>query len=126
MRPLAAAAVVIVALLHIGFLLLEMIYWQQPLGLRVFSMTPEEAASSAILAANQGLYNGFLAAGLLWGMVAKKRDVQIFFLLCVIVAGLFGGYTAKPTIYLTQALPGAIAMALVLISRRSGSAALGN
>lgn len=126
MRPLAAAAVVIVALLHIGFLLLEMVYWQQPLGLRVFSMTPEEAASSAILAANQGLYNGFLAAGLLWGLVAKKRDIQIFFLLCVIVAGLFGGYTAKPTIYLTQALPGAIALALVLISRRSGSAALGN
>jgi len=126
MRPLAAAAVVIVALLHIGFLLLEMVYWQQPLGLRVFSMTPEEAASSAVLAANQGLYNGFLVAGLLWGLVAKKRDVQIFFLLCVIVAGLFGGYTAKPTIYLTQALPGAIALALVLISRRSGSAALGN
>ena len=114
MRMLAAAAVVLVALLHFGFLLLEMVYLQQPLGLRIFSMTPEQAAASAVLAANQGLYNGFLAAGLLWGLVAKKRDVQIFFLLCVIVAGLFGGYTAKPTIYLTQALPGALAMLLVL------------
>lgn len=117
MRALAAIAVVAVALLHVGFLLLEMVYWRQPLGLRIFSMTPEEAASSAVLAANQGLYNGFLAAGLLWGLVAKKRDVQIFFLLCVIVAGLFGGYTAKPTIYLTQALPGALAMLLVLARR---------
>lgn len=117
MRLVAAAAVIIVALLHIGFLLLEVVYWQQPLGLRIFAMTPEEAAASAVLAANQGLYNGFLAAGLLWGLVAGKRDVQIFFLLCVIVAGLFGGYTAKPTIYLTQALPGAVALGLVMFAR---------
>lgn len=120
MRMLAAAAVVIVAFLHVGFLLLEMVYWQQPLGLQVFSMTPEEAASSAVLAANQGLYNGFLAAGLLWGLLAKKRDVQIFFLLCVIAAGLFGGYTAKPTIYVTQALPGLLALVLVLLAARVG------
>ena len=80
-------------------------------------MSAEFAESSRVLAANQGLYNGFLAAGLLWGLVALKRDVQVFFLLCVIVAGLFGGYTAKPTIYLTQALPGAIALLLVLASR---------
>jgi putative membrane protein len=118
MRMLAAAAVIVVALLHVGFLLLEMVYWQQPLGLRIFSMTPEEAASSAVLAANQGLYNGFLAAGLLWGLIAGKRDVEIYFLLCVVVAGLFGGYTAKPTIYLTQALPGVVALLLVLLSRR--------
>jgi putative membrane protein len=119
MRLLAAAAVVIVALLHVGFLLLEMVYWQTPLGLRIFSMTPDEAASSAVLAANQGLYNGFLAAGLLWRLFMGKRDVQIFFLLCVIVAGLFGGYTAKPTIYLTQALPGAAALALVMSMRKA-------
>lgn len=118
MRIIAGGAVVIVALLHVGFLLLEMVWWQQPLGLRIFSMTPEQAASSAVLAANQGLYNGFLAAGLLWGLVAGKRDVQVFFLLCVIVAGLFGGYTAKPTIYLTQALPGAVALVLVMVSGR--------
>lgn len=124
MRAAAAIAVVIVALLHVGFLLLEMVYWQEPLGLRIFSMTPEQAASSAVLAANQGLYNGFLAAGLMWGLVAGKRDVQVFFLMCVIVAGLFGGYTAKPTIYLTQALPGAVALALVLISRRGGRRAI--
>ncbi|HBS32114.1 MAG TPA: DUF1304 domain-containing protein [Parvularcula sp.] len=116
--PIAAVlAVILVAALHLGFLALEMFLWQAPLGLRIFSMTPEQAAASAVLAANQGLYNGFLAAGLLWGLVALKRDVQVFFLLCVIVAGLFGGYTAKPTIYLTQALPGAIALLLVLASR---------
>lgn len=125
MRLVAAAAVIIVALLHIGFLLLEMVYWQQPLGLRIFAMTPEEAAASAVLAANQGLYNGFLAAGLLWGLVAGKRDVQIFFLLCVIFAGLFGGYTAKPTIYLTQALPGAAALGLVMFAGLKRQTGLG-
>lgn len=119
MRFAAGAAVVIVAALHLGFLALEMFFWEQPLGLRVFSMTPDQAAASAVLAANQGLYNGFLAAGLVWGLVAGKRDVQVFFLLCVIVAGLFGGYTAKPTIYVTQALPGAVALLLVIGSRRS-------
>lgn len=118
MRITAAVAVVLVAALHLGFLVLEMVFWQAPLGLRLFSMTPEQAAASAVLAANQGLYNGFLAAGLLWGLVAGKRDVQIFFLLCVIVAGLFGGYTAKPSIYLTQALPGAAGLVLVLLARR--------
>ena len=117
MRIAAALAVILVAALHFGFLALEMFFWQAPIGLRIFSMTPEEAASSAVLAANQGLYNGFIAAGLLWGLIAGKRDVQIFFLLCVIAAGLFGGYTAKPTIYLTQALPGAVALFLVLMSR---------
>ncbi len=117
MRVAAALAVILVAALHLGFLALEMFLWQAPLGLRIFSMTPEQAAATAVLAANQGLYNGFLAAGLLWGLAAGKRDVQIFFLLCVVAAGLFGGYTAKPTIYLTQALPGAIALFLVSASR---------
>jgi putative membrane protein len=117
MRIAAALAVILVAALHFGFLALEMFLWQAPLGLRIFSMTPEQAAATAILAANQGLYNGFIAAGLLWGLVARKRDVQGFFLLCVIIAGLVGGYTAKPTIYFIQALPGAIALFLVLASR---------
>jgi putative membrane protein len=117
MRIAAALAVILVAALHLGFLALEMFLWQAPLGLSIFSMTPDEAAASAVLAANQGLYNGFLAAGLLWGLAAGKRDVQVFFLLCVIVAGLFGGYTAKPTIYFIQALPGAIALLLLLASR---------
>jgi putative membrane protein len=119
MKALAAIAVILVAGLHFCFMALEMFFWQAPLGLKIFSMTPEQAAASAVLAANQGLYNGFLAVGLLWGLVARKRDVQIFFLLCVIVAGLFGGHTAKPTIYLTQAFPGAIALLLVILASRA-------
>ena len=114
MKALAAIAVLLVAALHGGFLALEMFYWDHPVGRRIFAMTTEQSAETATLAANQGLYNGFLAAGLLWGLVAGKRDVKIFFLLCVIVAGVFGGATAKPTIYFTQALPGIIALILVL------------
>ncbi len=116
MKFLAGLSVMIVAALHAAFLTLEMFFWDHPVGRKIFSITAEQSASSAVLAANQGLYNGFLAAGLLWGLLARKRDVQIFFLLCVIVAGLFGGATAKPTIWLTQATPGVIALALVLIA----------
>lgn len=119
MKALAVIAVVVVAALHFGFLTLEMIFWDHDIGRRIFSMTPEQSAETAVLAANQGLYNGFLAAGLLWGLFARKRDVQIFFLLCVIVAGLVGGWTAKPTIYLTQALPGAIALLLVIFTGKT-------
>jgi len=119
MKILAGLAVLMVAALHAGFLTLEMFFWDHPVGREIFSMTAEQSANSAILAANQGLYNGFLAAGLLWGLVARKREVQIFFLLCVIVAGLYGGATAKPTIWLTQAMPGFIALALVLASGRT-------
>lgn len=114
MKYLAALFVFAVAALHAGFLALEMFFWNHPIGRKVFSMSEAQSASTAVLAANQGLYNGFLAAGLLWGLVAGKRDVQIFFLLCVIVAGVFGAATAKPTILLTQGLPGLIALALVL------------
>jgi putative membrane protein len=117
MNRLAGALVLVVAIVHLGFLVLEMFLWDHPVGREVFAMTPEQSAFSSVLAANQGLYNGFLAAGLLWGLVAKKRDVQIFFLLCVVVAGLFGGLTAKATILFTQALPGALALALVLASQ---------
>lgn len=116
MRVLAALAVVIVAALHASFLALEMFFWDHPVGRRVFGMTEEQSAGTAVLAANQGLYNGFLAVGLLWGLVAAKRDVQFFFLLCVIVAGVFGGATAKPTIYFTQAAPGLIALILVMLA----------
>ncbi len=118
MKILAAAAIVVVAALHAGFLVLEMFFWDHPVGQKIFAMTPQQSADTAVLAANQGLYNGFLAAGLIWGLVAGKRDFQIFFLLCVIAAGLFGGYTAKPTIYLTQALPGLVALALVMMAPR--------
>lgn len=117
-RLTAKLLVVLVALSHIGFLVLEMFFWNHPVGQKIFSMTPEVAASSAVLAMNQGLYNGFLAAGLFWGLWRDRRDILLFFLGCVIVAGIFGGFTAKPTIFLTQALPAAIAFILVVLSSR--------
>ncbi len=118
MKILAFIAIIIVAALHFGFLMLEMFYWDHPVGQKIFSMTAEESAKTAVLAANQGLYNGFLAAGLVWSAISGKRDVAVFFLLCVIVAGVFGGITAKPTIFLTQAAPGAIALLLTLLAGR--------
>jgi putative membrane protein len=103
-----------VALSHIGFLVLEMFFWNHPVGRRIFGMTPEVSASSAVLAANQGLYNGFLAAGLIWALWTSRRDLKVFFLLCVVVAGVFGGITAKLSILLTQALPALVALAFVI------------
>ena len=118
MRIIALLLVAIVALSHVGFLVLEMFLWTDPVGHRIFGTTPEFAAQSAVLAANQGLYNGFLAAGLLWGLIAGRRDLKIFFLACVIVAGVYGGVTAKMTILYVQALPALIALLLVLIAPR--------
>lgn len=108
-----------VALSHIGFLVLEMFLWNHPIGLKIFGLTPEAAASSATLAANQGLYNGFLAAGLMWGLWAGRRDLKLFFLGCIIVAGVFGGMTAKTSILFIQALPAALALGAVLIASAS-------
>jgi putative membrane protein len=105
----------LVALLHLYFLVLEMFLWTTPRGMRVFGTTPEFAAASKALAANQGLYNGFLAAGLIWGLFAGE-PVKIFFLACVIVAGAYGAATVNLRILWVQALPAAIALALVLIS----------
>src|SRR5262245_34049131 len=109
MRSVAAVTVGIVAALHVYFLGLEMFLWQTPFGMRTFGTTPEFAASSAVLAANQGLYNGFLAAGLLWGLlkygVIDGRAVLTFFLLCVLIAGIYGGVTANPRILFVQAVP---------------------
>jgi putative membrane protein len=120
MQIAAAAMVVVVAALHLGFLVLEMFLWRKPFGLRTFHMTSEVAESSAVLAANQGLYNGFLAAGLLWGLigygVVPGRAILTFFLACVIVAGLYGAATVSPRIALIQALPAAIALALVWLA----------
>ena len=112
---LANLAVLFVALQHLGFLWLEMFLWTSPVGLRTFGLTPEQAASSAALAANQGLYNGFLAAGLIWGVVARQSGtpIKVFFLSCVIVAGVFGAATAKGSILFVQAVPAAIALWLV-------------
>ena len=106
----------LIALEHLGFLLLEMFYWTKPIGLKMFGQTPQEAESSATLAANQGLYNGFLAAGIIWGQVAPEALAQpllIFFLSCVLAAGVYGGMTAKRSILLVQALPAALALVVL-------------
>jgi putative membrane protein len=116
-RLAADILVGLVALLHLYFLVLEMFLWDTPKGMRTFGLTPEKAAMTKSLAANQGLYNGFLAAGLLWGIWAGLFDVKIFFLACVIIAGVFGAVTASRKILWVQALPGAIALALVLANR---------
>jgi putative membrane protein len=107
----------IVAILHLGFLVLEMFYWDRPLGRRIFRTTPEFSKASAVLAANQGLYNGFLAAGLIWGLVTGQVSVILFFLLCVIVAGIYGGFTAGRTILYIQALPAVLALIAVYLSK---------
>ncbi len=118
MTTLANIAVALVALLHLNFLMLEMFYWDKPLGRRIFGLKPEFAKASKSLAANQGLYNGFLVAGLAWGLLlgAAGGPVKVFFLGCVIVAGVFGALTVSRTILWVQALPGAVALALVLAS----------
>lgn len=119
MKTMADVLVVFVALQHLGFLVLEMFLWNTPTGMRVFGLTPEFAAQSASLAANQGLYNGFLAAGLAWGLIRGTAGfpLKVFFLSCVVVAGVFGAATASGSILLVQAAPGAIALALVVLSK---------
>jgi putative membrane protein len=114
----AHVAVGVVALLHVYFLVLEMFLWDTPKGIATFGLTQEFATASKSLAMNQGLYNGFLAAGLLWGIVSgvAGRPIEIFFLSCVIVAGIFGAATASRKILIVQAIPGAIALALVLLA----------
>jgi putative membrane protein len=113
---IANVVIGLIALLHLYFLVLEMFLWDKPAGLRAFGQTKEAATASKVLAANQGLYNGFLAAGLLWGLAlgSEGTDVKIFFLSCVLIAGVFGGLTASRKILLVQALPAAIGLALVL------------
>lgn len=118
MKIAAELMVALIALEHIGILVLEMFLWDHPIGYRVFGTTPDVAASSAVLAMNQGLYNGFLAAGLVWGMVAGRRDVKLFFLLCIVTAGIFGGITAKTSIIFTQALPALIGFVLTYMARQ--------
>ena len=105
----------IVALLHAYFLILEMFLWEKPAGRKSFRTTAEFAAQSKTLAANQGLYNGFLSAGLIWGIFADDA-VKIFFLNCVIIAGLFGTYTVSKRIFYIQALPALIGLVLLLVS----------
>jgi len=116
MTTAANITIGLVALLHAYFLVLEMFLWDTAFGRRVFGSTPEFAAASKVLAANQGLYNGFLAAGLAWGLALGEAGLQVkvFFLACVIIAGVFGAATASRNILFVQAIPGILALALLL------------
>jgi putative membrane protein len=111
--------VAVVALLHLGFLVLEMFLWKKPVGRRVFGLPPDFMVASASLAANQGLYNGFLAAGLVWGLLLGPAglSIKVFFLSCVLIAGVFGAVTAKRSILWIQAMPAAVALGVLWITR---------
>ena len=113
MGAIATVLVVLVAVLHAYFLVLEMFLWTKPLGLKTFRNTPEKAETTRVLAANQGLYNGFLAAGLLWGLVTAQGNVVIFFLLCVVVAALYGAWSVNKRIFFVQGLPAIAALVAV-------------
>ena len=115
MTTIANVLVALVAILHIYFLVLEMFLWDKPFGLKTFGHTQDAATASKVLAANQGLYNGFLAAGLLWGLSlgAAGHAIKVFFLGCVVIAGIYGGLTASRKILFVQALPAVAALILV-------------
>lgn len=114
----ANVAIGVVALLHLSFLVLEMLLWDKPFGRRVFRLTPEFAQASKSLAANQGLYNGFLGAGLIWGLSlgAAGASIKVFFLVCVVIAGVFGAATVNRRILWIQAAPAVAALALLWFS----------
>ncbi|MGD1827628.1 putative membrane protein [Chromobacterium violaceum] len=118
MNLAAGIVIALVALLHVYFLILEMFLWDKPLGMKTFRLTPERARDTKVLAANQGLYNGFLAAGLLWGLWlgAAGFQIKLFFLACVLAAGVFGAATANRRILLVQGLPAALGIALLLLA----------
>lgn len=120
MAMIANVLVALIALLHIYFLILEMFLWTKPTGLKTFGNSPEKARDSAVLAANQGLYNGFLAIGLLWGLVHPVSgfgfQIKVFFLLCVIAAGVYGAISVSRRILFVQAAPAALALILLYLS----------
>jgi len=117
MKLVAKLLTLFVAISHVGIMILEMFFWNHPVGQRIFAMTPEVAAASEVLAMNQGLYNGFLAAGLFGGLLRDRFDTVVFFLCCVLVAGVFGAATAKFSILFTQGLPALLALIAVVMSR---------
>ncbi len=119
MSLIANIVVALVGLIHVYILVLEMFLWDKPRGMRAFGQTPASAAATKVLAANQGLYNGFLAAGLFWGLWLGPEGfgVKVFFLLCVFVAGLYGAATASRKILFVQVLPAALGLVLVWLSR---------
>lgn len=116
MATLTNIVIALVAILHIGFLVLEMFLWNHPFGRKTLKMTKEFSEASVTLAANQGLYNGFLAAGLIWGLISGEYSVKMFFLICVFIAGVFGGITTKRSILYLQALPALLGLIFLYVS----------
>ena len=114
----AEIVIALVALAHIGFLVLEMYLWDKPQGMKLFHLSPEKAAATKVLAQNQGIYNGFLAAGLIWSLIpaAHANDIRVFFLTCVIIAGVYGAITVNRRIAYIQAAPAALGLLLVILS----------
>lgn len=118
MQIAATIATGLVSLLHFYFLVLEMFFWDKPKGMKTFGLTPDFAKATKALAANQGLYNGFLAAGLVWGLLlgTSGDSIKVFFLCCVVIAGIYGGITTNKKILYVQAVPGIIALILILLA----------
>ncbi len=117
MNLLLTLLIAFVALEHLYFLILEMFFWTKPIGLKTFGLKKEYAEQSKVLAANQGLYNGFLAAGLIWSIIEKNTEIAIFFLSCVIIAGVYGAYSTKNIkLFFVQSLPAIIAILLAIFS----------
>lgn len=116
--------IALIAIEHMAFLVLEVFLWQTPIGLSIFKLTPEVASTSASLAANQGLYNGFLAAGLIWGLFHKSKEfsfsIKLFFLSCVLTAGVYGCFTVSKTILFVQALPALAALIFLFVNKKHG------
>ena len=117
MTLIAAVLVGLIALLHVYIMVLEMFLWTTPRAMKAFGTTPELAAQTRVMAGNQGLYNGFLAAGLIWGLITGSAAIQLFFLACVAVAGLYGAATANRRILFIQTVPAALAILAVLLAR---------
>ncbi len=115
MSMIALGLLALVALLHLYFLVLEMFLWTRPIGLKTFRNTPEKAETTRVLAANQGLYNGFLAAGLFYAVATGSREFALFFLACVIIAALYGAYSVNKRIFFVQGVPALAALAAVLL-----------
>lgn len=113
MKIAATAMVTLVGIFHVIFMVLESFFWTHPIGMKIFKMKPEMAEATKVLAQNQGLYNGFLAAGLFWAAWSGDFKLRVFFLSCVIIAGIVGSLTASKNIIFVQALPAVIALALV-------------
>lgn len=113
----AAAATCLVAVLHLGFFVLESVLWTRPFGRKTFGLSAADAETTRVLASNQGVYNGMLAVGLVWALISGSVDTALFLLAYVVVVGIYGGLTAKPTIFVLQALPGALAFGLTWVAR---------